>query len=103
MQVLYGYSSFHDSLCVLEESDARGRAAEIQTIKSCNSLGELRAAAPKIRHVWLPEDLDELEDDADEVPWLWEESATVEVGDWPEMPTVLSMEFFESLGLSQET
>ncbi len=94
---LYGVYWLHKSFCVLEESEARARAAEVAAVKSVTTLGELRRVALSLRYTRVPADLDELEGEPDDMPWDWQsEGLGVEEGDWPRMPTSCVLDCFSN-------
>ncbi len=93
--VLYGVWNMHESFCLIEETEGRGRAAEIQAIQSATTLGEVRALIPTLRYTNLPFDFEEQhEDEPDDAPWNWEEEPAVQDGDWPGMPTAYALSVF---------
>jgi len=90
--MLYGVYWMHECFCLLDEQEARSRAAEVAAIRAAATLGELRAPAPTLRYTQLPADLDELEDDPDTTLWDWQEDGLgVSSGDWPGMPTAYAL------------
>src|SRR5437899_8903803 len=92
-RILYGVYTPHESFCLLEEDEARGRLAETERIKSATTLGQLRAIATALRFVWLPADLDDLADEPDDMSWNWREDGLgVADGDWPPLPTSFALE-----------
>ncbi|MBA3293707.1 MAG: hypothetical protein H0T40_08205 [Geodermatophilaceae bacterium] len=92
--------NMHESFCLIEETEGRGRAAEIQTIQSATTLGDVRALIPKLRYVSLPFDFeDQHEDETDDALWHWQEEPAAEDGDWPEMPTAYALRAFEDMSI----
>ncbi len=92
--VLYGVWKMHESFCLLDETQAHGRAAEVKAIQAATTLGEVREVAPSLQYMGLPFDIEDRADDPDDTPWDWQDEDMVTDGDWPGMPTAYALDAF---------
>lgn len=98
--ILYGVYDLHDSLCFLDERYARALDAEVTAVKTCTTYAQAMAVAETVsltRVPGLPEDVEELEDEdlTPDSPYDWSTTGEAGDGDWPGMPTGMSLNVFE--------
>jgi len=92
--VLYGVWKFHESFCLLDETEAHGRAAEVKAIQAATMLGGVRKVDSTLRYMGLPFHPEDHEGEPDDTPWDWQDEGTVTDGDWPGMPTAYALDAF---------
>ena len=68
-------------------------------MKACSSIGEAMELGQSLKLTWVPdapENLEEMEDEGLEPgdPYDWSQTGAVADGDWPPMPTALSLAVF---------
>lgn len=98
-RVLYGVYSLHDSPCFIAEPYASALDAEVSAVKACSTVGQAMELNNSLRYTpapGVPETADELEDEglSHDDPYDWSASDAVQDGDWPPMPTALSLDVF---------
>jgi hypothetical protein len=99
-RVLYGFSRLHESLCFGDETQFRELSEEVERVKGLTSVRSAVALAAELKHTHvpgIPEDLDELEEDGVSLDdsYTWADQGEVHDGDWPPMPTALSLDAFD--------
>ena len=86
--VVYGWTPFHGtSLAVVEHDRAIRLADELDRVRSCTTLGDLRAVAASLTEAGCPENLTARTDEPDWTPFKWEASTGFLAGTWPPLPT----------------
>ncbi len=95
--LVYGYTTLHGhSTVVVQEGRALRLADELDRVRGCATLGELRAAARAgMQEAGCPVDLDALADAPDDQPFDWRTSPGFLAGTWPPLPT---LEIEQALG-----
>ncbi len=98
-RILYGFSKVHDSLCFFDEERVRALSAEVSAVKACSTVGAAMELGESLTLTWVPdapEDLEEMEAQGLEPgdSYVWSETGSVADGDWPPMPTALSLDVF---------
>lgn len=98
---VYGQYSLHDTFVVLPEDEARQRLDEINRVKGCATVGQLRRVIPTLRHVWCPLDEESLRELGDDESLDWAQTSAAGDGDWPGMPDQLALDLLPE-GLLEE-
>lgn len=88
--LVYGYTELHGhSTVVVEEGRALRLADELDRVRACATLGELRAlAAGGLPEAGCPVDLDAKAGAPDGEPFDWRTSEGFLAGTWPPLPTL---------------
>lgn len=90
------------SLVVVEEGRALRLADELDRVRGCTTLGELRAAAVAgLPEAGCPADLDALADAPDNEPFDWRNSSGFLAGTWPPLPTLEIEQALDGYALDQ--
>jgi hypothetical protein len=86
--VVWGATPFHGtSLAVVELDRAVRLADELDRVRACQTLGDLRAMVGTLTEAGCPEDLAARADEPDDTPFDWLTSAGFLAGTWPPLPT----------------
>lgn len=99
-RILYGFYSAQESLCFFDEVFVRNFDAEVSAVKACATVREAIQLNQELKLTYvpgIPQDEEELEDEGLtlESHYDWSETGAVQDGDWPPMPTALSLRTFE--------
>ncbi|GAA4301279.1 hypothetical protein [Klenkia terrae] len=97
--VVYGFYRLHESLCVIDRDRARALSDAIARVKECTTVGQAMDLNRELSATWVPgapESAEEMEDEdlTPESPYSWDDTGAVLDGDWPPMPTALTLELF---------
>ena len=60
MDLVIGYHSLHESLCVGPAESTRAMAREFSLVQTCSTVGELLKVAPTLTEISLPAEVAEL-------------------------------------------
>jgi len=86
--VVWGWTPFHGtSLAVVVHDRAIRLADELDRVRACTTLGDLRRVAASLTEAGCPEDLTARTADPDGMPFGWETSTGFLAGTWPPLPT----------------
>ncbi|MGQ7297904.1 hypothetical protein [Quadrisphaera sp. KR29] len=97
--VIYGWYAFHETWAVIGAEDAELLAGAVQRAQAATTVGEMRAVYTDVGDGLLPATADDwlsdLEDDDGDVDdaaeYSWSQLPGVEDGDWPPMPSRLTL------------
>jgi len=86
--VVWGWTPFHGaSLAVVDHDRAIRLADELDRVRACTSLGDLRRVAASLTVAGCPENLTARATEPDGTPFGWETSTGFLTGAWPPLPT----------------
>lgn len=86
--VVWGATPFHGtSLAVVDHDRAIRLADELDRVRACTTLGDLRRVAASLTVAGCPEDLTARTTDPDATPFDWQTSTGFLTGTWPPLPT----------------
>jgi len=93
MDLVIGYYSLHQSLCVGLAESTRAMAREFALVQNCHTVGELLRVGPILTEISLPAEVEELTEMDPATPWSWyDDGHGVQDGDWPGMPTSVALD-----------
>ncbi|MCO7218484.1 hypothetical protein [Klenkia sp. PcliD-1-E] len=89
----------HESLCVIDRERAQALSDAIARVKECTTVGQAMDLNRELKATWVPgapESVEEMEDEdlSPESPYSWNDTGAVQDGDWPPMPTALTLDLF---------
>lgn len=93
--LVYSLDPYWVSLFLLDEAEAQPLCRDVKAVRACTTVGEIRALLPHLKNADEEGILDLLEGRSDEEAWSWEELPGAADGDWPPMPTGLTLALFK--------
>lgn len=86
--VVWGATPFHgSSLAVVDHDRAIRLADELDRVRACTTLGDLRRVAAALTLAGCPENMTARATDPDATPFDWQTSSGFLTGTWPPLPT----------------